>query len=179
MDLKSLEFNQLSTHELYLILRARSAVFVVEQSHVHLDMDGKDEHALHIVAIDKSLAATMPVIAYARVNQGDEEDPDVVIDKVFTCPTRRDGKTAELLMNYTQAVIRSRWPERQTRLNAPLDLRTFYERFGFKKAEGPYLEHGIRYIGMIWRTPRPAHRPFRLGWSERPQRRSTDVVDII
>jgi ElaA protein len=179
MDLKSLEFNQLTPPELYLILRARSAVFVVEQSHVHLDMDGKDEHALHIVAIDKALAATMPVIAYARVNEGDEEDPDVVIDKIFTCPTRRDGKTAELLMQYTQAVIRSRWPERQARLNAPLDLRAFYERFGFKKAEGPYLEHGIRYIGMVWRAPRPALRPFRLGWAERAQPRSTDVIDVI
>ncbi len=25
---------------------------------------------------------------------------------------------------------------------------TFYEQFGFRKTEGPYLEHGVPFIGL-------------------------------
>ncbi len=48
MEWKCSEFKHLSTHELYSILRARSAVFVVEYAHIHLDItDDKDQGALH------------------------------------------------------------------------------------------------------------------------------------
>lgn len=33
-------------------------------------------------------------------------------------------------------------------MSAPLGLRGFYEQFGFRKTEGPYLEHGVPFIGL-------------------------------
>src|ERR1700716_2150302 len=70
MNWKTLEFEQLSGRELYLILRARSAVFVVEQSHVCLDADGRDESSLHVFAAE-DMMRPMPILAYARVQPGD------------------------------------------------------------------------------------------------------------
>jgi hypothetical protein len=32
------------------------------------------------------------------------------------------------------------------RVSAPPGLRGFYEQFGFRKSEGPYLEHGVPFI---------------------------------
>lgn len=58
--MKTLDFEQLTARELYLILRARSAVFVVEQSHVHLDADGRDETGVHVFATD-DMTRPMPV----------------------------------------------------------------------------------------------------------------------
>src|SRR5260370_35641462 len=46
MDWKRSEFEQLSTRELYSILRIRSAVLVVEYAHIHLDNDCDDGDAL-------------------------------------------------------------------------------------------------------------------------------------
>jgi predicted GNAT family N-acyltransferase len=147
MNWKTLEFDQLSARELYLILRARSAVFVVEQSHVCLDADGRDENALHVFAVE-DMGRPMPILAYARVQPGDAEDPEITIDKVLTSPLRRGDGTAELLLERVLAAIAERWPGHAARVSAPLGLRSFYEQFGFRKTEGPYLEHGVPFIGL-------------------------------
>ncbi|SMG26147.1 GNAT family N-acetyltransferase [Paraburkholderia susongensis] len=147
MNWKTLEFDQLSARELYVVLRARSAVFVVEQSHVCLDADGRDEHALHVFATE-DMARPMPILAYARVQPGDAEDPEITIDKVLTSPLRRGDGTAELLIERVLDAVSERWPGRAARVSAPLGLRGFYEQFGFRKTEGPYLEHGVAFIGL-------------------------------
>ncbi|MFM0336418.1 GNAT family N-acetyltransferase [Paraburkholderia fungorum] len=147
MNWKTLEFEQLSARELYLVLRARSAVFVVEQSHVCLDADGRDEHSLHLFAVE-DMSRPMPILAYARLQPGDAEDPEITIDKVLTSPLRRGDGTAEQLIERVLHVIAERWPGHAARVNAPVGLRDFYEQFGFRKTEGPYLEHGVPFIGL-------------------------------
>ena len=147
MNWKTLEFEQLTAREIYLILRARSAVFVVEQSHVYLDADGHDERALHVFAVE-DMSRPMPVVAYARIQPGDLEDPEVVIDKVLTSQVRRGDGTAEMLIERVLAAISERWPGRVMRVTAPVRLKSFYEQFGFRKTEGPFLEHGVPFIGL-------------------------------
>lgn len=41
-------FNELSTTELYEILKTRSEIFVVEQDCVYQDLDDKDQDAIHV-----------------------------------------------------------------------------------------------------------------------------------
>ncbi|MGF6238986.1 ElaA protein [Paraburkholderia sp. GAS38] len=147
MNWKTLEFEQFTARELYLVMRARSAVFVVEQSHVCLDADGHDEQALHVFAVE-DMSRPMPVMAYARIQPGDAEDPEVVIDKVLTSPARRGDGTAEMLIERVLQAIAERWAARVVRVTAPVSLRGFYEQFGFRKTEGPFLEHGVPFIGL-------------------------------
>jgi predicted GNAT family N-acyltransferase len=90
----------------------------------------------------------MPILAYARVQPGDAEDPEITIDKVLTSPLRRGDGTAELLLDRVLEAIAERWPGHAARVSAPLNLRGFYEQFGFRKTEGPYLEHGVPFIGL-------------------------------
>ena len=150
MNWKTLEFDQLAPRELYLIMRARSAVFVVEQAHVYLDADGRDEQALHVFALDDT-CSRMPLVAYARLLPGDVEDPEVMIDKVLTSPARRGDGTAELLIEHALRVISDRWPGSIVRVTAPVGLKDFYEQFGFRKTEGPFLEYGVAHIGLTRR----------------------------
>ncbi|WP_322042731.1 GNAT family N-acetyltransferase [Paraburkholderia sp. J67] len=150
MNWKTLEFDQLTPRDLYLIMRARSAVFVVEQAHVCLDADGRDEQALHLFAMQES-GGPMPLIAYARLLPGDAEDPEVMIDKVLTSPTRRGDGTAEQLIEHALRVIAQRWAGITVRVSAPVGLKSFYEQFGFRKTEGPFLEYGVAYIGLTRR----------------------------
>jgi ElaA protein len=147
MNWKALDFEQITTRELYLILRARSAVFVVEQSSVHLDPDGRDETSLHVFAVD-DMSRSMPVIAYARLHEGTADAPEIVVDRMLTSPHRRTDGTAQALIERVLATVAQRWPGRDVRLLAPVGLRTFYEAFGFRKTEGPFLERGVRVIGM-------------------------------
>jgi predicted GNAT family N-acyltransferase len=148
MDWKCCEFGQLSSDELYLLLRARNAVLVVENAHVHLDIDGKDKQALHVFAID-TRAQQRSVEGYARLLPGDDIDPETIIDKFLTSAARRDDDTAEQLLRRALSHARERWPGAPVRIHSPIYREAFYSRFGFRKVDGPFLEHGMPYIGMI------------------------------
>ena len=50
MELIVKHFNELSTTELYDILKTRSEIFVVEQDCVYQDLDDKDQNAIHVFA---------------------------------------------------------------------------------------------------------------------------------
>ncbi len=127
---------QLTARELYLILRARSAVFVVEQSHVHLDTDGRDEPGVHVFAAEdmsRSMPVLAPMPASTRAMRKIRKWGGV--DKIFTSPLRRGDGTAHTLIERVIAVAAERWLGRGVRLTAPVSLRGFYEAFGFRKTE--------------------------------------------
>jgi ElaA protein len=161
MNWKTLDFEQITARELYLILRARSAVFVVEQSRVHLDPDGRDEAALHVFAVDDILRS-MPVIAYARLREAPGAPPEVVVDRILTSPLRRGDGTAEALMERVLAAAGERWPGRAVRLLAHADLLGFYEAYGFRVVEGPFIEHGARLISLMRKSRHLQHMGHKL-----------------
>ena len=69
------KFSELSTEEIYNILKLRSEVFVVEQNCVYQDIDEKDQKAIHLF-IEKN----SEIIAYTRIfKKGDyyEENPSI------------------------------------------------------------------------------------------------------
>lgn len=148
MDWKCCEFGQLSSAEIYQILRARNAILVVEDAHMHQDIDGKDASAVHVFAVD-TVGGESLVVAYARLRPGDEVDPEAMIDKSLTHTTRRDDDTADRLIERTLAAAHERWPQAPVRTHSPVHRETFYKRFGFRKADGPFLQHGMPFIGMI------------------------------
>ncbi len=48
MEIKIKKFNELTTEELYKILRVRNEVFVVEQTCIYQDCDNKDYESYHL-----------------------------------------------------------------------------------------------------------------------------------
>jgi predicted GNAT family N-acyltransferase len=171
MDWKCSEFKQLSSHELYLILRMRSAVFVVENSHIHLELDGRDEHGLHVFALDEEHGVPL-VIAYARLLPGDEDDLEVTIDKVLTHRDWRNDETRDQLVAHALVAATTAWPDRAIHINIPAGEAPDYEQFGFRKAVGPFLEHGLPYISMAYRLAsvrrREAARGNAVKWTSTP-----------
>lgn len=158
MDWVDKDFSQLSTRELYQILRVRSEVFIVEQGSLLLDADGKDFVGTHVLGVE--LADEAPqVLAYSRLLQ---DEGEIRIDKFLTRFSRRGDGTAEALMRCTQDAIQARWPGSPVGIQVPFYLREFCEQFGFTKREGPYLEHGTHFIGMVWQPSRVRARLFRL-----------------
>jgi ElaA protein len=163
MDWKCCEFWQLSSVELYQILHARNAILIVEDAHMHQEIDGKDHNAVHIFALDAT-TSDPSVVAYARLRPGDEIDPETVIDKVLTHTTHRDDDTAEHLVAHALAVSHDRWPHAPVRTHSPVHRESFYKRLGFRKIDGPFLQHGMPFIGMIRppiRAPKSISNPLR------------------
>ena len=52
MDLIVKHFDELSTNELYEILKTRSEIFVVEQDCVYQDHDDKGQDAIHVFCLN-------------------------------------------------------------------------------------------------------------------------------
>lgn len=163
MHWKCCEFTQLSAQELYQILRSRNAVLVVEDANLHIDVDGKDETALHVFATE-DINGESTIVAYARLRPADDVDPEIAIDKELTLTTHRDNETATHLLEYTLAAAHERWPGVAIRTHSPVHREAFYKRLGFRKVDGPFLQHGMPFIGMVRPrnlAPQPMRNPSR------------------
>jgi len=73
-------FDQLSTTELYLLLRLRCEVFVVEQRCAYLDIDGRDQEADHLLA----WGANDRLSGYLRVFAPGKVDASAQIGRIVT-----------------------------------------------------------------------------------------------
>jgi predicted GNAT family N-acyltransferase len=170
MKWATLKFDQLSARELYLILRARSAIFVVEASRVHLDADGYDEGALHLFAFE-DMTRAMPILAYARIRPGDAEHQEVVMDKFLTSPSRRGDGTARALFEHVMHVIDARWPGHRVRAFVPAVQRTLCEKFGFRQVCETRAECSEPVVAFV--------RGVRYGVLERIERCCAGVDDDV
>src|SRR5882757_4000801 len=86
-------FDEVSVHELYIILRLRSEVFVVEQNCVFQDMDNKDQSSYHLMGWKDGLLA-----AYTRLIPPGVCYDIASIGRVVTSPAARGSGAGKLLM---------------------------------------------------------------------------------
>jgi len=140
-------FNELSTKELYDLLRLRTDIFIVEQNCPYPELDGKDEHEetrhLWRYAPDRIMAAYLrilpPGLSYAGVSFG-----RVAVHKEF----RGTGLAHELVDKAIEIVGRS-WPGVKIEIGAQEYLTAFYKSHGFRGISDPYLEDNIPHIDMV------------------------------
>ena len=136
-------FNELSLSELYEVLKLRSEVFVVEQNCVYLDIDGKDEKALHVLGIFGE-----ELVAYARIFKPGDYFEEASIGRVLVKQIYRDKKWGYDLMNEAIRTTATVLNETQITISAQLYLQQFYKNVGFVRTSDEYLEDAIPHIEM-------------------------------
>lgn len=140
MNLITRTFPELTTSELYEILKVRSQVFVVEQNCAYQDVDGLDEQSFHLFFQSEG-----QIQAYLRFF---EKAPGVVqMGRVLTV-THGQGLGGELLKAGI-AEIKARLNPRQIVVEAQCYATGFYERAGFVACSEEFLEDGIPHVGMV------------------------------
>jgi ElaA protein len=137
------KFDTLTVVELYELLKLRSAVFVVEQNCVFLDMDDKDQASLHFFAFENSI-----IIAYCRIVPPGIIYPEASIGRVITNPIARRSGLGRQLMEKAITETKNLFPDTSIKIGAQLYLKKFYESFGFQQSGAVYLEDGIEHIIM-------------------------------
>lgn len=142
MKLVSRTFDQLSTTELYKLLQARVAVFVVEQECPYQELDGSDYDALHVWYEDDDGG----VAAYLRAFPKDGEPGTVQMGRVLTIQ-RGTGLGGKILKEGI-AQIRERFHPQKIFIEAQVYAKGFYEREGFRVCSEEFLEDGIPHVGM-------------------------------
>lgn len=140
---KTKTFDELSTQELYQILRLRSEVFVVEQNCVYQDIDNKDQKALHLFGILEG-----KIIAYSRLFKPGDYFEFSSIGRVVVAEKHRDKNFGHVLIDQSILEIKNRFKVENITISAQLYLKKFYESHGFKATSEMYLEDDIPHIEM-------------------------------
>ena len=135
-------FNELTTTELYEILKSRAEIFVVEQNCIYQDLDDKDYHSLHIFYESEG-----KVVAYLRAFIKDSVTNIVQIGRVLTL-THGTGLGSKLLKE-SISIIQKEMNPSSIYIEAQCYAIDFYEKEGFVVSSDEFLEDGIPHVEMI------------------------------
>lgn len=137
-------FRELTTTELYAILRLRNAVFIVEQDCVYQDHDNKDMYCHHLM-----LFLNKQLVAYARLLPPGISYDEMSIGRVVTSPDVRGKGAGKELMTLAIDFAGKLFGDGPIRIGAQYYLKRFYTELGFEQTSGVYDEDGIDHIIMI------------------------------
>ena len=133
-------FDELTTHELYEILKARAAVFVVEQNCHYQDMDDIDFIATHVVVMDGDT-----IVAYSRVFKSNHADAWHIGRVLSTQRHKHYGmKVMQEAINAAEKL-----GAKMIEIDAQCHAVGFYEKIGFKVCSDEYMIDDIPHKRML------------------------------
>jgi len=141
MEFIAKPFEELSTTELYEILKSRSEVFMLEQGIICQDMDDVDYRSLHCFYCDGGR-----VVAYLRAFRSDEAEDAFVIGRVLTL--EHNNGMGSKLMNDTVALLKEDYKGKKISLHAQTQAIGFYEKCGFVIVSDEFMEEGVPHVTM-------------------------------
>ena len=135
------EFKELTTTELYEILKARADIFIIEQQINYQDMDDIDYQSIHFFFQEKN-----KVIAYLRAFYIDDERKIVKVGRVLTL-NHGNGLGSKLLRE-SIPIIQDKMKCEKIYIHAQKHAIKFYEQFGFVTTSDEFLEEGVVHVSM-------------------------------
>lgn len=135
------QFNELTTKELYEILKSRAEIFIMEQNINYQDLDDIDYQSLHFFYQENNR-----IIAYLRAFYKNEEENIVKIGRVLTL--NHGIGIGKKLFSESLTEIKKRMPSTKIIMDAQKYAIGFYEKFGFKVVSDEFLEEGIIHVKM-------------------------------
>lgn len=142
MELVVKKYNELTLDELYEIIQARIAVFVIEQNCPYQDLDNKDKNAYHVILRDNNV-----IKGYLRVLDKGVTFEEESLGRVIT--TERGKGYSIIILKEGIKVAKEKYGAKKIRISAQLYAKGVYEKVGFKQVSGEYLEDGIPHIQML------------------------------
>lgn len=139
-------FGELTTTELYEIIRSRSSVFLLEQGIICQDLDRVDYDSLHCF-----IEQDGEVVAYLRAFRKENSTDTVKIGRVLSL-THGIGLGTRIM---TESVpkIKEAFNCKRITLNAQKHAQGFYERLGYSVVSGEFLEEGVVHVKMELEIP--------------------------
>ncbi|MCG9723908.1 GNAT family N-acetyltransferase [Vibrio brasiliensis] len=139
-------FSQLTTTQLYQLIKLRVDVFVVEQTCPYPELDDKDHQngVYHLLGYKND-----QLVACARLLPKGLSYPSVSIGRVATLESQRGGGLGHQLLQQALAGCESLWPGEKIEIGAQEHLAKFYQQHGFIQTSAMYLEDDIPHIDMV------------------------------
>lgn len=143
--IKNLSFSELDALSLYEILKARVAVFVVEQNCIYQECDDLDLLAQHLIMTDEN----NQLIAYARciVHCPGKRYP--LIGRVLVVAKERGKGLGRKIIQAAVNHIFSSAEATTIAISAQAHLCAYYQTLGFRVVSAPYDDSGIPHVDML------------------------------
>ena len=135
-------YSELTTDELYALAKLRIAVFVVEQNCPYMELDDRDQQAIHVWLEDND-----GIEAYLRVMDRGVESEYVSIGRVIAVK-RRSGIGTQVLSEGIRAA-KGYFAADKIYLEAQVYAKGLYERQGFRTISDEFLLDGIPHVKML------------------------------
>ena len=142
MQLYVKRFQELTTDELYAILKLRVDVFVVEQRCPYPELDDLDRAALHVWLEDEA-----GIEAYVRVLDKGVKSLNAALGRVIAVK-RRMGLGTKIVQAGIDAA-REVFGADAVYVEAQTYASGLYEKLGFRQVSEEFLEDGIPHIKML------------------------------
>lgn len=136
-------FDELTLGELYDVLHLRGKIFIVEQDAPYIDLDYKDQKALHLFGYQEG-----KLVAYCRLFKRGDYFGEASIGRVIVAKEFRRYGYGHRLMTKAIELGSSMLNEDKITISAQLYLQQFYESHGFRRTSDVYLEDGLPHIQM-------------------------------
>lgn len=137
-------FDQLSTHQLYALLKLRQDIFIVEQDCPYSDADNRDQAAVHLCGYqhDELLAALriLPAEGHTVTSA-----PELSLGRLVVLATARGRGYGKAAINQALDYIRRQTAASRVTLSGQCYLHRFYCELGFDPQGDIYLEDGIEH----------------------------------
>lgn len=145
MKCKLKEFTELTTAELYEILKLRAEVFVVEQNCPYQDLDDKDQSSYHLFLEDNG-----QIIAVLRILSENIAYKEMAIGRLIVKKSYRGKGISRKMMARAIEFITEDLGKEKIRLSGQAYLSDFYQSLGFEKVSEMYLEDGIEHFEFLY-----------------------------
>lgn len=145
MKCKLKEFTELTTEELYEILKLRAEVFVVEQNCPYQDLDDKDQSSYHLFLEDNG-----QIIAVLRILPENVAYKEMAIGRLIVKKSYRGKGISRKMMARAMEFITEDLGKEKIRLSGQAYLSDFYQSLGFEKVSEMYLEDGIEHFEFLY-----------------------------
>lgn len=139
-------FDELTTGELYEVLKKREEVFIVEQKCPYPDCDGKDLLSYHMLYKDDE-----KLVGYLRIIPKGISYDEISLGRILIAPDYREHKLGSKMVSKALEFVETVLCEKSVRISAQLYLVDFYSKLGFETVGSPYEEDWIPHIEMLYK----------------------------
>lgn len=140
-----LKFEELTTIQLYELLKLRVDVFVVEQNCPYPELDDKDklQGVYQLIGYQENV-----IVACARLLKPGVSFNNCSIGRIATKYSARGNGLGHKLMNKALIECQNLWPNQSIDIQAQEYLKNFYQGYGFIGYTDSYLEDDIPHLDM-------------------------------
>lgn len=137
--------SQFTPEHLYLVLKLRQEIFIIEQNCIYPDIDELDPYSEHLLLLDEK----NNLAGYLRIVPADKKFKEVSLGRIIVDMKMRGNGLGRILVKKGMELV-TKYRDNSIRIEAQAHLEKFYTDLEFKTTSKPYEVDGIPHIEMLY-----------------------------